>query len=302
MFTSINTYAVRRTLLAVAALTAGASFGSPVLGANGTFLFDSPGDLGTSELTAWKAVKEFKVDKVTNGGFDIGRLDFTYDTWDGKVTADNTPTWGAGIGGGFFQTADAEIKPVAGFSVKWIQTVSPDVAGASNVWKGANGSEYPDTGGSITSPLYPHHTLPGGINPAPAAPTMPFQDFPNRFTLKDGDNKDIVNKWRAELALVGVNETDKEVRIIGSFYWGFDVKAGGGVEQSQPRLWTTYASSSFLDTFRNAFCGNDGAGLNGVKGTLWTFNDKAVFVPTPGAISLLVLAAGLIARRRRAAA
>jgi hypothetical protein len=228
----------------------------------------------------------------------MGYVDFTYATWTGKTTATkgaNTTTFytgGAALAGGFYQTGGCE--PAPGWQLGWVQVVTATIAGR-NIWGAADGSSFTDTL-SKTDPDYPHQSLPGGTTlPAEGAPTVAFQDFPNRYPNAAAQT------WNAELALVCKNVSAKTVDVIGAFDWGFSMAAGNAttagsvtVTSSGPGAFGD-ASTKFFNTLESQYSG-------------WTIQTGCCpCVPEPSTIIVWsgLGALGLVAgwrRRKRAAA
>lgn len=265
---------------------------------HGTFLPDAPFQLGnpaTVNVTAWSTadadVTAFN-QNVSQGGKNVGTINFNYDTLTGTTVARRANVFGAGLSGGFTTRPNAGIGIVDGFALSWAQVVLPATTLAGrNSWNSPNGSAFPDTA-NTTSPAYPALTVSRG-----PAPTIGFRDYPIRGTT--------AGTWRAELALVGIDEDTHTIRIVDTFGWGFVVTAApASVTPFAPRAWGP-ATATFDTTLRNAFSGPDGAGINGVHGTAWTVEDNLntfpVFTfpaPEPTCFGLLlVVGAGGLARR-----
>jgi hypothetical protein len=138
---------------------------------------------------------------------------------------------------------------------------------------------YPDTGGNKTDPDYPYQSLP--TTPA-IAPTVAFQDFPNRYP-SDGDQY-----WLAQLGLVCKNLTTHVCDIIDTFDWGFGVVANpAGVTSTAPFGWGA-PTQNYIDTLTNAFNGQNGS-------TAWTFSTDCsnCCVPEPCTLVIWSLLCGL---------
>jgi hypothetical protein len=223
-------------------------------------------------------------------GKTIGYVDFTYATWTGNTTATkglSTTTFntgGAALAGGFYKTVGCQ--PAAGWQLGWVQVVTATIAGR-NIWGAADGSSFTDTL-SKTDPDYPHQSLPAGSAlPPEGAPTVGFQDFPNRYPIAT------TQTWNAELALVCKNVSAKTVDVIGAFDWGFSMNASNmadtvTVTASGPTAFGD-ASSNFFSTLESQYAG-------------WTIQTGCCpCVPEPSTFVLLsgLGVAGLIAGRRQ---
>jgi hypothetical protein len=229
---------------------------------------------------------------VTCNGHDVGYVDFTYNTWTGNTLPVTNPlnvTVGGALAGGFF--SNGVCQPAPGWQLGWVQIVSSTFSG-TNVWGAPDGSWFPDTANK-TDPDYPYQSLP--VTPA-TAPTVAFQDFPNRYP-KNGNQY-----WLAELGLVCKNPTTHVCDIVDTFDWGFNVVGNnpgpGGVTSVVPYGWGA-PSANYINTLENAFDGEGGS-------TDWTFstNCSGCCVPEPATFPLLVSAllglagAGYLRRRR----
>jgi len=184
----------------------------------------------------------------------VGYLDFTYATWTGNTKAVNNTTGattnfatgGGALAGGFYKTADC--SPPPGWQLGWVQLVTATISGR-NVWGAANGTWFPDTANK-TDPDYPYQTLPGGITlPAEGAPTVAFQDFPNRYP---GVAKP--QTWLAELGLVCKNLTTDQMDVIGTFDWGFGINAAGAFTPTAPFGWGP-ATNNYISVLSTDFPG-----------------------------------------------
>ncbi len=262
--------------------------GTALAAIHGTYLPDTTFPLGnppTIDVTAYGSANgtEFTQDVICQGHGKVGYISFTYDTWTGNtLPAPGTATGGGALAGGFFKTADCQLAP--GWQLGWVQIVSSTFSG-SNVWGAANGTWFPDTGNSKTDPDYPYQSLPVVANPAP---TVAFQDFPNRYP-SDGDQY-----WLAELGLVCKNLTTHEMDIIDTFLWGFNI-SNGTFTANSPHLWSA-PTANYITTLETYFDGtHDNAD--------WTIGTDCSHccIPEPTAIVVWSLLGGLavIAGRRR---
>jgi len=283
-----------RTILLIPSLvifSLGLLICGPALGAiHGRFLPDPLGLNDIANITYGGNLAEF-TQPVLCDGQNIGEIRFTYDTWSGDFTGAGDGTTGGGaLAGGFYRTAGASAP---GWQLGWVQTVISTFSG-SNVWGAPNGTTFPDTA-TKADPDYPFESLPAGLNPAPPAPTIGFQDFPNRFP-SDGNQF-----WLAELGLVCKNLTTHTVEILDTFLWGFDVVNNDGITANAPHLWGA-PTTTYVDTLTNSFDGANGS-------TKWTFTTggENCCVPEPASVFVwVVLVGGSIAvarsrQRRRAA-
>ena len=155
-------------------------------------------------------------------GLDVGEIKFDYDTFD----AETNTLGGGALGGGFFQDAGVRVKN--GFSLAWVQALTASTTGA-NFWNlpAANAGKFPDA--NTATPRYPFEAL--DVVPVNGAPTLSYTDDPLR-AFADGDAT-----WNGELGLVAIaNHPNlemngmmfREVRIIGTFLWGFDIDIAPG--------------------------------------------------------------------------
>ena len=112
-----------------------------------------------------------------------------------------------------------------------------------------------------------------------------FNDYPNRPLNTD-------EKWDAELALALVNVVQKEVSLIGSLLWGFEIKNGDVLAGTGSPNAFGAASNNFSDTFLK-----DWPDRNDYSD--WTIIGSAL-VPAPGALALLAMGAVAMVRRRAA--
>lgn len=248
------------------------------------------------------------VDKINGGTAQVGTIRFDYDTYDlgnGSV--------GAGLEGGFYLANGFQLKQ--GWNLGWVQIVRSTRSGANdwNLPGNQDGGWFPDA--TPQNPFYPFPDGNGLLNPAPPAnPGQPtvgnkirgaFTDYPNRFTANGNQF------WSAELGLVALNKTADangsfEMRVIGTFLWGFGVTGGTnpGVQASNPLLWGA-PTQNFLDTLNTFYSGNPvggSGGQNQVTGERHHFvYNTNVFIPTPATLALIGLG-GLVAVRRRRAA
>ncbi len=217
---------------------------------------------------------------VLDNGFNVGTIQFDYDTYGGTPTGAGAFTGGGALAGKFVAAGDARLP--AGVSIVWAQTVIATISG-NNEWAAANNTEFPDTNNGKTSPAYPFQTLPGGA--AATQPSANFQDFPNRFTTSGNQS------WLGELSLMCVNNTTHTANVIETFLWGFGVQnatpgALTDITANTPHLWGA-PTASFLATERASFNGLGGS-------TAWTFNTSSSFLtPEPGVYALF--GAGLCA-------
>ncbi len=261
--------------------------GAPNIGLNG-FAW---GREGVDSLTA----------PVEVGGRRVGEVRFDQDSFTG-TTPRGTAAGGNALAGGFW--LDRGVRLVPPCRPGWTQVVRSEVAG-QNEWGAGRNQWFPDTNNGRTAPDYPGQRLPGGLqNPPNPPPTVGFQDFPTRFFPGGAQT------WTAELALFVANDARHEICLIGIMTWGFTLTPGNPnvVRRLGPLAWTNgvAANSNLVTTLRDGF---DGNGLAGARppfntSTPWTINvgdcSDCFAIPAPGSLALLA-AAGLVARRRRAA-
>lgn len=276
-------------------------FATPALADHGRFLLD-PVDSGLVFEYGNPAPTPFdQAVADTTKGINAGMIKFDYDTYTRKP-AGNVSGGGA-LSGGFFMNAGVNVKP--GFELHWVQTVIADVTGQNN-WNlpAMNAGEFPDA--TPASPVYPNESVP--TNPLGMAPTLGFQDFPNRFFAAGNQN------WQAELGLVCISDTAnldiegmlfREVRVIDTLLWGFDLvglpaatPGIANVAADAPAFWSDPVQS-YLDTL-NAFYDGMGGGPPAVPSTKYKFfNNDNCFIPEPASLTLLAFGALLLNRRRR---
>ncbi|NQT21068.1 MAG: hypothetical protein HQ592_15275 [Planctomycetes bacterium] len=200
----------------------------------------------------------------------FGTVEFQYAPFKGDFDGGNDKDFmGAIINGGFKKTKDpCELIP--GTTFRWLQHIIVD----------SDKNEHDDD--KIDgSPLYPNFTMAGF--------TATLFDAPGRGT----PFYDETLSWLAESALVCVN--GKNISLIGSFLWGFDIVTKDGnttVEGDPPSLWSSYVTSSLKSQFQSEY---GGAG--------WTIKQGCCCVPTPGALALLLVGVVMVGglRVRRAA-
>ncbi|GJQ25346.1 MAG: hypothetical protein HBSAPP02_03780 [Phycisphaerae bacterium] len=234
-------------------------------------------------------------DNVKN--LNAGTIRFDYNTW--NAAGNPSPGGGGALTGGFFMADGITVKP--GFALHWVQIVGRDTTtNGANDWgfnpQNQNGP-FPDA--DATTPVYPYESLLPGVNPNPA-PTLGFTDFPARpYAWGHQD-------WFAELALTCIANNPgpdgfRESRVIGSFFWGFEVivQPGGNnlIGRIEPSLWgTAGATNDFITTMNEYY---DGMSPDGQVTPRHRFeNNSNCFVPEPAAGMLLLVAAGLALRRR----
>jgi hypothetical protein len=250
------------------------------------------------------------VDKINGGMAQVGTIRFDYDTYNaggpnGRV--------GAGLEGGFFMANNFQLKQ--GWNLGWVQIVRSTFSG-NNDWNlpaNQDGGWFPDA--TPQNPFYPFPDGNGLLDPAPpnppGQPTVgqkirgAFTDYPNRFTVMGNQI------WRAELGLVAKNKTpdasgSHEMRVIGTFLWGFDVTGAPnpGVSPDFPAFWGA-PTQNFLNILNTYYSGNPvggSGGQNQVTGERHHFvYNTNVFIPTPATLALIGLGGLVAARRRRAA-
>lgn len=265
----------------------------------------------------------------TTKNIDAGQLKFDYDTY--TRNPGGTTGGGAALSGGFFANSNVVVKP--GYDLIWVQTVNATRTGgeAASSWNlpltGAG--TYPDADpmdrppptfgpdDKKYAPSYPFNTP--AVTPPTMMPTLGFQDFPAR-NFADGNQT-----WTAELGLACVSKTPninmngmlfREVRVIGTFLWGFDFNGLpamppgiGNIGGFGPSFWGP-ATGVYINALNDFYDGTGGGGapdgmggmLPGVASAKYRFaNDTNCFsvVPEPGTIMLLMVAAGLLRRKRR---
>lgn len=241
------------------------------------------------------------VDSTKN--INAGAIRFDYDTYVGDP--DGTTLGGAALSGGFFMNPGVTLKP--GFSLAWVQTVLAGRTG-QNDWNLPQnyGSTFPDA--TPLTPAYPFTTT---AFPAVPAPTLGFQDYPGR--IFDGGN----TYWRAELGLVCMSNTPnlnigglmfREVRVIDTFTWGFDlvglpptppaVPGIGNVQPHVPGNWSD-PSAVYLNTLNEFYDGSGGGPPPVASNRFRFFNNDNCFVPEPAALVLLAFGGLAMMRRRR---
>jgi hypothetical protein len=224
----------------------------------------------------------------------VGEIRFDYDTWTGTEPVVGSPNefesvGGAAMAGGFYlrsDLADEGIILAPGFELHWVQTLTATISGPKNEWGARNEVTFPDTLSHGATPQYDGESLPVQVADPP---TLAFQDFPIRFP-SDGNQY-----WDAELGLVGINFRTKEVRIIGTFAWGFDVtQMPEGITPGPPAAWGA-PSGSYIFSLDNYFDGGRYTDPSGVQfdSVDFTFNTKDVFLLVPEPSAALLLAAGL---------
>ena len=117
-----------------------------------------------------------------------------------------------------------------------------------------------------------------------------FSDIPLR-RFADGDQF-----WRAELGLVGVDRTNKEVRVIANVLWGFDVHAATKTISPRSPIPLENPTTQYLDTLTRYFDNNPN-NQPGKPGTVvWTFNRNMALmaVPEPSLLAMVVPAAAFL--------
>jgi hypothetical protein len=235
--------------------------------------------------------------QLVYSGDVIGDFHFTYDRWSGNDTASGRATGGGVLAGGFTTSPFFETKQ--NFELSWVQIVSSTFSGA-NDWGAPNGAWFPDTTGR-NDPRYPFRSLPTTPGAGTPAVDPEFQDFPNRYFFQGNQT------WRAELGLVLIDMATNELRVLGSFTWGFDIIGDPNVRSITsvaPGGFTPGGSSQLFDTLNDAFDGNGLTGGNPANSKVWFINPDAAgaytIIPAPGTM-LAFAAGGLFAVRRRRA-
>lgn len=239
-----------------------------------------------------------------------GEIRFDFDTY----SHTNGTQGGVGIAGGFFMRPGVTVKP--GFSLQWVQTITATNTGTSSqtLWglPATGAGEYPDVlpapdGNGTNDPFYPFQFLPVA---APAGLTTGMQDFPTRNYA--GGEQSFV----AELGLVAVSDTAnimmmgmnfREVRVIGTFLWGFefrDANNNGSIDglsetfaAPQPSFWGP-GTAGYINTLNSFYDGVGGPG-NVASGKFKFSNNSNAFVPTPATLAIMAFGGVIAARRRR---
>lgn len=260
---------------------------------NGRYLPNTFDLGGISNETYFGAGPTEYTQQVTYSGDVFGDFNFTYDRWVGDHTGSGLRTGGGVLAGGFTQSPNIETKQ--NFQFSWVQIVSSTFSG-NNAWGAPNGNWFPDTP-NRTDPRYPFLSLPIAGNGNPAV-TPAMQDFPNRFFV-DGNQT-----WRAELALVLIDPAIHEMRIVGSFTWGFDIVGdpNRALNAFAPGNFNIGGSGTLVTTLEDAFDGNGLTGGNPANSTQWFINPDVAgaYTVIPAPAGMLALAAGgLFAVRRR---
>lgn len=222
---------------------------------------------------------------------NAGQIRFDYNTW--NLAGNPSPGGGGALTGGFFMNPGVTVKP--GFALHWIQIVGRDTTtnGANDWGLPPLGQNTPFPDADATSPVYPYESLLPGVNPNPA-PTLGFTDFPAR-SFANGNQT-----WISELALTCIaNDAGpngfREVRVVGSFLWGFGLMLPNVIDRIEPGLWGV-ATNDLINTFNEYY---DGMSPDGQATPRHSFaNNTNCFVPEPATAMLLVVAAGLMVRRR----
>lgn len=237
---------------------------------------------------------------------DAGVLRFDYDTYTRNPNG-NTAA-GAALAGGFYM--DNAVRVKTGFTLAFVQTVTATITG-QNFWNlpAMNAGRFPDA--PANNPTYPIQTLPVAPPNPPGAPFLAFQDGPSRGFA--GGNQ----SWLAELALACISTTPgadgfRNVRVIGSFTWGFDFinlpAANPGIANVQAAMPGAFgnASAGFIQTLNGFYDGMGGGNPNAnppvppVASNRFRFaNNSNCFAPIPEPASLSLALAGLLLMRRR---
>jgi len=254
-------------------------------------LGDPPIELGSGAWVRTKIGNTITYDAdVKCGTKKIGTLHFEYYLWKGNSTSNNDPNniGGAAMAGGFQLDPESTCVLEDGWIWGFVQTVSATPPGA-NVW-GAAADEWFVDSANRTDPDYPFEQ-PGY--------THGFQDFPWRVLAAPADS------WNGELALVCKNLTTKEMKIMGSLLWGFQITAAGDVEEGtlpnfgSPNFWGP-PSQNFIDTVLKDWTGVDFSAWSVAAGCCCD-PDKIPTLSQWGLISfgLLLLGAMYLTVRRR---
>lgn len=235
---------------------------------------------GGATTTFTPAVNALVTVNSNNVSMNVGNLSFEYNTY-GSATGANAPFFsgGAAQSGGFFFGGNPNIQVDPGFQLSWAQIVRSTFSG-NNVWSAPNNTWFPDTT-TTTNPAYPFLSIAKTGNTL-NQPSVAFQDFPNRFPAQGAQT------WLAELGLVAINTTEHEVRVIGTFDWGFGVtNANPGtianITATTPFGWGA-PTANYMTTEQDFF--------NPASNGDWTIDQNAAFfaTPEPASVVLLILA------------
>ena len=216
-----------------------------------------------------------------------GDIRFDYDTY--SADPNGTVSGGAALSGGFFLDS-SRCMELPGFQLSWVQTVAATQTGSNAItdWRlpSINAGEYPDA--TPIEPVYAEQS-PAIVNPPFAAPTLGFQDFPER-PFANG-----TQYWIAELGLVaitnnmipmemgGVTMMFREVRVLSTLLWGFSFNnptapfSVNRVTARAPYSWGT-PTQSYLDTLNNFYDGEGGGDPNAMPPTSGEASTKYKFV------------------------
>ncbi len=269
-----------------------------------------------SIVLGWGGANPIEFDKPVvdpASGLKVGDIHFDYD----KFASFPDPTFGAqggaALAGGFYLGKNIQVKD--GFELHWVQTVVATKTGA-NVWNlpTSGAGEFPDVN-SPASPIYFQENLPANVTP-PAGlqnPTVPFQDFPQRFFNAGAQT------WAAEAGLVAVSKDANmningmmfhEARVVATLRWGFAFPNPQSpfdtddVTATPPFGWGA-AQNSYVQTLNAFFDGMGGGGgtaNNGdpvASGKYKFVTSTMVFVPEPASGLLMIIGWMGLARRRR---
>lgn len=226
----------------------------------------------------------------------VGGIKFDYDIYLHKPNG--TDDGGAALSGGFYQDPGVAVRP--GYKLAWVQTVTATLSG-NNIWGVGNNVEFPDADSTAT-PAYPFTTTAATPPNPPGAPTLGYQDFPNRF-FENG-----AQTWLAELGLVCIQDLPgidgfREVHVISTFLWGFGVTEDPDTITANAPHALGAPTASYLATLNDFY---DGTAPTGVATSKFRFSDDCdcfVATPEPTSMALLGLASiggvGLRWRQRR---
>lgn len=262
------------------------------------------GGTDPSSITNYGPVVHFDQSVVDDAKqIDVGMIRFDY-THDFEVETSPPPpndplAGGAALAGGLVLNDGVEVKE--GFNLAWVQTIlsSSSTGDAQTRWgvTAMNPDEYPDAGHD--SPAYGSASLPDGANNPMPMPDFAFQDFPRR-TFSGGNSQ----FWRAELGLACIaKDADdngfREVRVVDTFLWGFDINVNGDgmldigdVNPYAPAFWSD-PTQSYLDTLNEAYDGDPGMKY------MFASNSNCFQAAVPEPASLLLLCSGVFVLLRR---
>jgi hypothetical protein len=216
--------------------------------------------------------KDYSTD-VFCGATKVGKLEFQSSAYTGDFDGGNLNDFGGFIIRGGFKLAPG-FTVMPGATMRWLQvvTTSNEKQNNSNV----AGRRFVDG-----SPFYPDFPIAGYA--------ASLFDAPGRSMNNGAGWQNLT--WRAESALVCVDEVKKKIFYMGAFTYGFDITTNvrtQAVTGTYPGGWGAGVTQGFKDQFAAEY-GN------------YTLEAGCCVVPEPATMAALAVGLAAMARRRRRA-